>query len=207
MTQRNTPEALAWLKHQHDINSHAWGGLCLKLQRSARNLPGVFPSAFAAQMGTPMSDRVYDLNKLVSGMVVFIDDPHDSNRFGHIAGLRTRQKVDGDWLTWTNDALNEHGGVNCVDIDWFKANWGDSFQFGARSLNGFDLLLPKPVVTHKPSKHPEPPHKTATPDNFDYAIHRMQKARKFHVDHEHPRYVKAIDKAIHQLKLAKEGKV
>lgn len=203
MTQRNTPDTLAWFKHQHDIGSTDWQALCLKLQRSGRNLPGVFPSAFAAMMGTPMSERVYDRDKWQQGMVVYIDDPHDSNTFGHIAGLRVNKK-NGTWLVWTNDAF-VRGGVSCVDVDWFKPNWGDPVQFAATSLNGFDLILPQKPVLTKPSKHPVKVPKKATMDNYDYAIHRLEKAMAYHHRHNHPRYVAALEREIANLRKIQKG--
>jgi hypothetical protein len=137
MTQRNTPDSLAWLKHQHDVQASSWGGLCQKLTRSARNLPALFPSAFAQIQGTPMSDRVHDVDQMQAGMPVMFDDPNDNNPFAHIATLRTRQK-DGTWLVWSNDALG-HGRVWCVDLTWFQRHWGDPMVFASKSLNGFDL--------------------------------------------------------------------
>lgn len=202
MSQRNTPDTLHWLKGQHDSGSTAWRAFCLGLCRSARNLPGVFPSAFAAEQGTPMSDRVFDRDKWQAGMVVFIDDPRDGNPFGHIATLRTRLK-NGDWLVWTNDAF-VRGGVSCVSVDWFKPHWGDSVQFAATSLNGFDLILPRPAQP----KHPKPaPKKKATPDNLNYAIHRLEKSRDWHKAHNHPLYVKRLTQEIQHITNIKEGKL
>ncbi len=189
MGQRNTPDALAYLRRQHDIDSRAWRALCLKLCRSARNIPAVFPSASAAMQGTPMSERVYDVSKLVEGMVVYFDDPNDSNKFGHIATLRVAKGAGS--LAWSND-VRDSGGVDTVDMDWFRRNWGDKFQFAAISLNGFDLILPKPVPVPKPTKHPIEVPKKATLSNLDYAIHRMDKAIAFHRSKGHTRLVRAL---------------
>lgn len=203
MTQRNTPDALAWLRHESEANHLAWRAMCQKLARSARNLPGVFPSAFAQIQGTPMSDRIHDVDKMQAGMVVMFDDPHDSNPFAHIATLRTRQKGGGLWLTWTNDALRR-GGVNCVDIEWFKRHWGDPLVFASKSINGFDLELPRAM----PRKNPAPkPGKVATTGNLDYAIHRLEKSLAYHRTHKHPRYVKALTAEIKAIEKIKKGKV
>lgn len=187
MTQRDTASTLAWLKGQHDSGSTSWRALCLKLQRSARNLPGVYGSALAAQHATPMSERVYDRKKWLAGMVVYIDDPNDSNKFGHIVSLRGRTKT--SWAVWTNDAL-VRGGVSCVDVDWFLPNWGDRVQFAATSLNGYDLLLPKASVPKKP----KPSHGPLRLQNLEYAIHRLDKAIAYHEKHNHPKLVEALKK-------------
>jgi hypothetical protein len=202
MTQRNTPETLHFLKSEHDMHTTRWPALCLKLQRSARNLPGVFPSAFAAMQGTPMSDRVHDPDEIQAGMVGYADDPNDSNKFGHIFCFRVKQ-ADGTWLVWTNDAFGR-GGVYCVDWQWFKRHWGDDFVFASKSLNGFGLILPKAVERKNPS--PKPRLK-ATPDNLDYAVHRLQKSKAYHQKHDHPRYVKALDKEIADIRAIQEGKL
>lgn len=188
MTQRNTEQTLAWLRNQHDIGSTAWRAKCLQATRTARNLPAVYPSALAAQHATPMSDRVYDRDQWVPGMVVFIDDPDDSNPFGHVVTLRTGPKASSPLLTWTNDAFVS-GGISCVDVDWFERHWGDKVQFASRSLNGFALDLPEMTAP----KHPRPkPPLRASAVNLEYAIHRLEKAIAFHQEKGHTRLVKAL---------------
>lgn len=191
MSQRNTPDTLAWLKHQHDIGASNWKSKCLMLQREARGLPSVFPSALAAANATPMSERVYDISKVQQGMVGYADDPNDSNPFGHIYSFRA--KIASGWVVWTNDALGA-GRVWCVGYDWFRTHWGDSFKFAATSLNGFDLLLPSKPTLAKPSTHPAPPVGKATLTNLDYAIHRLDKAIVWHEKHHHPVIVRELKK-------------
>lgn len=141
MTQNNTQETIAFLRQQHTSGSTAWQGLCLKLTRMARGLPAVYPSALAAQLATPEEDRIYDPSKVTSGMVLYFDDPNDSNPFGHICTAHGRNKVDR-LITWTNDAKGP-GRVDAVFDSFFPKYWGDSFQFAAKSLNGFKLDLPE----------------------------------------------------------------
>src|SRR5690349_4041738 len=100
---RSTKEAAAFLREAHN-GPLVWDGLCLKLQRMARGLPAVYPSAIAAQLATPISERVYRQEDLRRGMVAFSDDPRDSSIFGHIYFIAGRDK-NNRILTWTNDAL------------------------------------------------------------------------------------------------------
>lgn len=196
MTQRNTAETLAYLKADRESGSRAWKGLCQARVRKARDLPAVFPSAFAAMVGTPMSDRVYDLDKVTRGMQGFADDPNDSNKFGHTFTFIGRDKS-GTPMVDTNDALIPGGG-SVVAYNWFAAHWGDPYKFAATSCNGFDLLLPEP----KPPRHPEPP-KVVKAENFDYAIHRLEKALVWHEKHDYPGLARRIRKEIADLREVK----
>lgn len=188
---RGTIDAMAWLKRQHDIGSLQWRAMCLSLQRQARGLPAVFPSALAAAEGTPMRDRVYDIDKVQVGMVGYCDDPNDSNRFGHIFSFRGKNKA-GKWVVWTNDALRL-GGVSTVEYDWFQTHWGDKFQFAAVSLNGFDLPGVSRPADAKPSNHPEVQEVTRAVA-VRYAINSIDKAMAYHKSHNHPALVLALRK-------------
>jgi hypothetical protein len=169
MTGRSTPATIAWLRADRDAHRTIWYQKCLQRARLARNFPAVFPSALAAQHGTPMSDRVYDRAKFRQGMVVFLDNPHDSNPFGHIVTDLGRTKT-GTILTDTNDALIRGGG-SVVNLDWFRQHWNVPVVFAARSLNGFDLDLGAPGT----GKHPQPEPKPKLV-NVEYAEHRLTKA-------------------------------
>jgi hypothetical protein len=109
----------------------------MKLQRQARGLPAVYPSAISAALATPEKERVHKVSDLRRGMVGYCDDPNDSNPYGHIFFIIGKDKS-GRILTWTNDALNV-GGVDVVPLDFYQKNWGDTFQFGATWLNGYDF--------------------------------------------------------------------
>lgn len=141
---RATKEAAEFLRTAH-TGPLIWEGLCLMLQRSARGLPPVYPSAIAAQLATPESERVYKREDLRRGMVAYSDDPRDSNVFGHIYFIAGRDKS-GRILTWSND-IRRSGGVDIVPLDAYEKYWGDTFQFGATWLNGYDFAeFDKPPV-------------------------------------------------------------
>lgn len=177
---RTTNEAIAWLRADRKSGSRAWRGLCQMRVRSARGIPAVYPSAFAAMVATPMSERVYNLDKITRGMVGYADDPNDSNKYGHVFTFVGRTKDDNTLLVDTNDALILGGG-SVVRYDWFASHWGDRFQFAGTSINGFDLDLPD---VKKKNDHPEPQSEPTT-GNLDYAIHRLGKAVAWHEKQGH----------------------
>lgn len=128
LAPRNTNETAAFLKSEHDKGSLDWYLLCLSLQRQARGLPAVYPSAISAALATPERERVHNVSDLRRGMVGYCDDPNDSNPYGHIFFIAGRSKS-GTILTWTNDALRS-GGVDVVPLDFYNKRWGDTFHFG-----------------------------------------------------------------------------
>jgi len=150
LAPRNGEEAAAFLRRQHDTGAK-WPSLCLSLQRQARGLPAVFPSAVSAAAATPKSERVEKVADLRRGMIAYSDDPNDGNPFGHIYFIlgwkNPKERSDASTLlTWTNLA---GGAVGIVPITYYRSSWGDGFQFGATWLNGYDFAdfnaKPKPV--------------------------------------------------------------
>lgn len=193
MSQRNTEQTLAWLRRDREAKNLSWRGLCQKRVRVARNLPAVYPSAFAAMVATPMSERVHDLSKVTKGMVGYADDPSDSNPYGHVFTFVGRNK-EGVPLVDTNDALVQGGG-SVVRYNWFAPNWGDAYKFAATSCNGFDLILPE----GRTQNHPEPEREPKV-ENFDYAIHRLEKALVWHEKNKFPAVARRIRREIRDLK-------
>lgn len=196
MTQRNTHDTLAWYNTNKDSPPFNPRGMCLKICRTARNIPSRFPSALAAQEATPMADRVHKVSDIYAGMVAFFDDPNDSNPFGHIVTIHGRVKGADpnslhDLLAWTNDV--QTGKYTLVRADYFVThNWGD-FQFAATSLNGVALDLPD-------RKKPAPPlEKLGKAGNLHAAIADLQRAVEWHQAHNHPRIVAALQRDIIQI--------
>jgi hypothetical protein len=102
-------------------------------------------------------------------MDLYFDDPHDSNPFGHIVTMIGRVKgydpdsLD-DVLVRTNSVVS--GRVVVVRASYFKAHWGDAFQFGAFWLNGFELDYPGWKHDGKGKEDiPQPDHSPRV-DNF-----------------------------------------
>lgn len=185
---KTTEEAAAFLLHQHG-GPLQWRALCQSLQRQARGLPAVYPSALSAALATPESERVYQWKDLRRGMVAFSDDPNDSNPYGHVYFIAGRDKS-GQILTWTNDAVRT-GGVDLVPIDFYRTSWGDNFQFGATWLNGYDFseFDKKPVLT-RPSLGA----------NYDHAIEDVRKALRFHTKKGNEGIVRALTRDLERMK-------
>lgn len=137
LAPRSGEEAAKFLREQSTDPIKNWARMCLQLQRMARGIPAAAPSALSAAIMTPKSERVLKISDLRRGMVGYCDDPNDSNPFGHIFFVAGRSK-NGTILTWTNDAKGA-GSVSVVPLSFYSTNWGDSFQFGATWLNGYDF--------------------------------------------------------------------
>lgn len=188
MTQRDTAGTLRYLSEQRASGTTQWKQLCQKLARSARNIPAMFPSALSSAQGTPERYRVRNVADLKKGMVAYFDDPNDSNPFGHIVTVHGRD-ANGNVLVWSNMA---DGTVKLVQFDWFRKNWGDSFQFGATWLNGVELNLPKP---------PAPPARPITTGgHIKAAIESLDKAIAYHHAKGHARLVAALQRDRNDLK-------
>lgn len=185
---KNTESAALFLRDAHD-GPLKWEGLCLKLQRSARGLPPVYPSALSAALATPKSERVTNVRDLRRGMIAYSDDPNDTNPFAHayfIAGRNNESRV----FTWTNDAIRS-GGVDVVPLDWYAKNWGDRFLFGATWLNGYDF-----------SEFDKPPVETRgrLGDNYRHAIEDVERVIKYHKDAGHVILVRKLEKDLAVMK-------
>lgn len=155
-------------------------GMCLKICRTAHGLNSVFPSAKAAQDATPAAHRVHKVRDLRRGMVLYYDDPRDSNRFGHIVTMIGRVKgFNPDSL---HDVLVETNSVKANEVvvvrgDYFPQHWGDPFVFGATWLNGSEidyLGRTKPEPPPAPAPAPQP----TRGEKVDAAIEKVTAAEK-----------------------------
>ena len=170
---RTGTQACAWLVGQVKSPSKNWHGLCLQLQRTARAIPAVYPSALAAQHATPKTERVLHYSDLTRGMVAYFDDPDDSNPYGHIvtvAGWDGPKSDLDNLLVYSNDVVaGREGAVGLVPGTFFAKHWGDRFVFGATWLNGYnfaDLDQPATPTTGR----------VELADNLDHAIADLEKA-------------------------------
>lgn len=192
---RTSNEAAAFLKRQHDIGSTSWRGMCLSLQRQARGLPAIYPSALSAALATPESERVHKVADLRRGMVAYSDDPNDGNPFGHIYYIigwkdGVRRGDPDDCLTWTND--RRPGMVDVVPLSYYRANWGDGFQFGATWLNGYDFK----EFEAKPKPPPEP----VLGKQYEHAMEDLRKVIQFHKKKGHDRLVELLQRDLTKMK-------
>lgn len=192
---RTTEQTLAWYRSVDPKNPpFKLAGMCLKICRSARAIPARYPTALSAMLATPREDRVYDPYKIVRGMVMYFDDPADSNTAGHIVTVAGRQD-DRMILTWTNDA-EYSGSLNVVRASFFPRYWGDTFQFAATSLNGFDLDLPEIGQKAKQKKPLGKKGKQRIKDMIDELEGMIER----HEKQGHDRIVKALRRDVKELK-------
>lgn len=188
---RNVEDTIAFLRQQHTSGSTAWYQLCQSLARQARGLPAVYPSALASQEATPREHRYYDLDKVKRGMVMYFDDPNDSNPYGHIVTAATTLRDDGSILTWTNDARGR-GRVDLVRHTFFPQYWGDKFQFAATWLNGYDLTFPEPKPTKPLGKKGQ--------ERIKDTIQELEGMIERHERQNHTRLVRALKRDVRHLK-------
>lgn len=168
-------------------------GMCLKIARTAHGIGSMYESAKVAQDATPDEFRVYQVRDLRRAMVLYFDDPNDSNRFGHVVGMVGRVKdADFDDL---NDVLVSTGSVVAGELvivraTYFKEHWGDSFQFGATWLNGVELDIPSKLTRVEKFRRQ---HKTG------YNVHLLDNAIRLDKRRDLVDDVKQIDVLVNQL--------
>lgn len=151
---RNWKATLEWYKTHRSTARLGFNpdNMCLKVCRTARGIGALYPTAKVAQDSTPSKYRVSRVRDLRKGMVVYFDDPRDSNRAGHIVTMVGRVKGFkpdslADCLFDTNSV--KAGQIVTVRGDYFQRYWGDRFVFGAKWLNGHELDLYTPPTASK----------------------------------------------------------
>jgi len=147
VSQRNTRETVQWYREHETTAQLGYNpdGWCLRICREARNIGAVYPSAVTAQNATPAAHRVHDVADIRRGMVVYYDDPNDSNAFGHIATVVGRDR-DADPGSLSSLLVRSNsvktGQIVVTRGDYFPRYWGDAYTFAATWLNGVVLDLP-----------------------------------------------------------------
>lgn len=195
ISPRNTKETAEFIRNERANPSKSWKGRCLELQRTARGLPAVHPSALSAALATPEEDRVYKIEDLRRGMVAYSDDPNDSNPYGHTYFIAGRS-VDNTIWTWSNDVDDVHN-IGLVPLSFYDYSWGDKFMFGAISLNGYDLLGTNGLPVAKPGHD-------FLGKNYEEAIKAVKKAISYHKTTGNARLVAALRRDLAKLILTKE---
>jgi hypothetical protein len=196
---RDTDATVAWYRSHETAAQLGYDpdGMCLKICREARGIGAVYPSAVSAQQATPVKYRVTNVADIERGMVVYYDDPRDSNPFGHIVTVVGRasgvaRSSLSSLLVRTNSVkANE---VVVVRGDYFPRFWGDEFQFAATWLNGQELI---DFHRDEPTPTPEPKPKATRVRN---AIEELQAAVRFHEKRGHDRIVRALRRDIRELR-------
>lgn len=174
-----------------------WRGMCESLQRQAHGFAAAFSSAFAHMVATPPAERIDPREAPISAFI-FVDDPADSNAFGHIVGkwghgdgtLAGIPVVSND----VNDQKTSYdpGNVTVCPLGWFPTHWGDGIKYATTWFGGTEI----------PTYEPE----TAQEDTaawVEKAIARaeavvelMRKARRDNDENKHPRHERAIQREI-----------
>lgn len=156
MTQRSTKSTVEWYRNHVTASQIGFDpdGMCQKICRTARNIGSGFPSALAQQLATPAEHRVHKISDIRRGMVMYFDDPNDSNPYGHIVTAVGRVKgADpaelGSILVRSNSVQSNQ--LTLVKADYFPRYWGDRFVFAGTWINGVALDLPDAKV-----KEPKP---------------------------------------------------
>jgi hypothetical protein len=206
MTQRTTPETLAWYRENGSNPPINPDGMCLSMCRRARNIPPKYPSALSAQEATPEEYRFYNLDEVKRGMVMYFDDPADSNPYGHIVTVAGRVKGTTDRndpskiLVWTNSVVR--GELVVVRANYFWKYWGDQFQFAATWLNGEEIDDLQPPEPRPPRQFPTV---KSTIENITDAINELNSAIIYHESRKHPRIVMALKRDRNHLRQVRRG--
>lgn len=198
---RDTRETLQWYRDHETTGQLGYNpdGMCLKICREARGLPSRYPSALAAQLATPAKHRIRQVSEITRGMVVFYDDPKDSNPYGHIVTVVGRVKGANrselsSLLVRTNSVRS--GRVVVVRGNYFPVRWGDEFQFAATWLNGYELDLEHPAG----GKRVDRPPLTKKAPRLREAIKELEASREYHEKKGHDRLVRALSRDIQAIR-------
>lgn len=167
---RTTQQAIEFCRAQDASNTTRWYRMCLMLQRQARGIPAVYPTAASAQAATPADERV-GLMGLKPGMVAFTKG---SNPAGHIVLVdrwTSSVKRPENVLVWSNDMAADGKGVALVPLGRILGKWNHEFQFGATWLNGYDFSeFDKPAT----------PVRGTISKNYEHALEDIDRAIAFH---------------------------
>lgn len=159
-------ETLEWYKTHRtkELIGFDPDGMCLKIHRSARDIPARYLTARESMLATPEEHRIHKVRNLRKGMVAYHADPFDNNPADHITGVIGRMpNFDPDDL---NDVLMV---TNSIEADrltvvrgtYFEQHWGDDFKFGATWLNGYELDIPQAKAVEEHETKVERFHGTA----------------------------------------------
>lgn len=198
LAPRNTEQARAFNRQAASSRTTQWFRMCLKLQRTARGIPAIYPTAASAQVATPKDERV-SLTGLKQGMVFYTKGSNPAGHIGLVDGWKTGPKNADNLLVWSNDMAADGKGVALVPLSRILRNWNHDFQFGATWLNGWDFS-----EFNKPAK----PVRGSLGVNYEHAIEDLTKSLHFHKRADHTELVKVLERDLELIKKnhAKYGK-
>lgn len=174
-----------------------WRGMCESLQRQAHGFPAAFSSAFAHMVATPLSERV-DPREAPLTAFIFVDDPNDSNAFGHIVGKWDHGDGTLEGIpVVTNDvddrkAAYDPGNVTVCQLGWFPTHWGDGIKFATTWFGGTE------IPTYEPETGPEDTARWVEKAiaRSEAVVELMRKAKRDNDENRHPRHERAIQREI-----------
>jgi hypothetical protein len=152
-------------------------------------------------IATPHSERIYPLDAPDSAFI-FVDDPNDSNVYGHIVGKwgDSKDGTVGGIPVVTNDVSDgktsyDYGNVTVCPLGWFPTHWGDTIQFATLWFgpDEIETVDPKPPET---AKEDTARWIQRSIDRAEHVIDMMQRAKRDNDGKAHPRHEKAIRREI-----------
>lgn len=154
--QRTTQGMLNWYETHRTTATIGFvpDGRCQQIVRTARNIGPGAPTALAAALATPRAERVYEVKRMHTGMVLYYDDPRDSNPSGHVVTIvqEDPQRDADDISRLLVETNSVHAGqLTLVRGDFFLPSWGDAVQWAGKSINGVLLDLPDQPKPPKPA--------------------------------------------------------
>lgn len=185
----------AFINAQVGLPDHdqRWRAMCESLQRQAHGFVARFASAYAHQVATPPSERI-DVREAPNTAFVFVDDPADSNKWGHVVGKWGKDEA-GNILVSTNDA-DGPGVISIKRLDWFEPNWGDRVQFATLWFGPDTIPLAPPPEPKPTAKQTTEAQLRSAIDNALEVIELMRKALRDNKEAKHPAHEKAIKREI-----------
>lgn len=174
-----------------------WRAMCESLQRQAHGFDAAFASAYAHQIATPLSERI-DPREAPLTAFIFVDDPNDSNAFGHVVGkwghgdgtLENIPVATND--VSDNKAGYDPGNVTVCPLGWFPAHGWGSIQFATLWFGGTE------IPTIEPQTGPQDTERwvKVAIARAEAVVELMVKARQDNDGKVHPRHEQAITREI-----------
>lgn len=174
-----------------------WKGMCESLQRQAHGFAAAFSSAYAHMVATPLSERMDPREAPISAFV-FVDDPNDSNAWGHIVGKWGMGDGTLEGIPVVTNDVNDTkvsydpGNVTVCPLGWFPKNWGDNIQFATTWFGGTEI----PTFTPESPKEDTAEWVKASIERARAVIEMMRKALRDNDETKHPRHEKALQREI-----------
>ena len=174
-----------------------WKGMCESLQRQAHDFPARFASAFAHMIATPKSERMDPRDAPLTSFI-FVDDPNDSNAYGHIVGKWGMGDGSLDGIPVITNDVNDSetdydgGNVTVCPLGWFPKHWGDQIQFATMWFGQNEI----PNVV--PQTGPEDTERWIK-ESIEAARatrNLMRKALRDNDESKHPRHERVIQREI-----------